>query len=55
MGEGLKIMGIDEGLKIMGIKYLYLKVETRLLFAPPYENFWLRAWLEAHSVAELMF
>jgi len=35
MGEGLKIMGIDEGLKIMGIKYLYLKVETRLLFAPP--------------------
>jgi len=26
---------MDEGLKIMSIKSLYLKVETRLLFAPP--------------------
>jgi len=34
---------MDEGLKIKGIKYF--NVETRLLFAPSYQNFWLRACL----------
>jgi len=33
---------MDEDLKRRGIKYM--NVETRLLFAHPYQNFWLRAW-----------
>jgi len=32
-----------DALKTRGIKYSH--VETWLLFAPPYQNFWLRAWL----------
>jgi len=33
---------VDDALKTKGI--IYLNVETSLLFAPPYQNFWLRAW-----------
>ena len=37
---------MDVALKTRGI--IYLNVETWLLFAPPYQNFWLRAypWLK---------
>jgi len=33
---------MDNALKTRGITYL--NAETWLLFAPPYQNFWLRAW-----------
>jgi len=33
---------VDDALKTRGI--IYLNVETSLLFATPYQNFWLRAW-----------
>jgi len=33
--------------KTRGIKYL--NVETWILFAPPYQNFWLRAWKRAYD------
>jgi len=32
-----------DALKTRDIKYSH--VEAWLLFAPPYQNFWLRAWL----------
>jgi len=32
---------VDDALKTRG--NIYLNVETSLLFAPPYQNFWLRA------------
>jgi len=34
---------MDDALKTRVTKYF--NVETWLLFAPPYLNFWLRAWL----------
>jgi len=38
---------MDDTLKTRGI--IYLNVVTWLLFAPPYQNFWLRAcWLWSH-------
>jgi len=33
---------VEDALKTRGI--IYLNVETSSLFAPPCQNFWLRAW-----------
>jgi len=41
---------MDDALKTRGI--IYLNVETWLLFATPYQNFWLRACL-AHFISSL--
>jgi len=38
---------VDDALKTRGIKYL--NIGTWLLFDPTYQNFSLRAWLQAHS------
>ena len=38
---------VDDALKTRGIKYL--NIGTWLLFASTYQNFSLRAWLQAHS------
>jgi len=38
---------VDDALKTRG--NIYLNVETSLLFVPPYQNFWLRAWFTLGS------
>ena len=40
---------MDDALKTRGI--IYLNVETWLLFSPPYQNLWLRAWADTMQKA----
>jgi len=38
---------VDDASKTRGI--IYLNVETSLLFGPPYQNFWLSAYVQGRT------
>jgi len=44
---------MDDALKTRDI--IYLNFETWLLFAPPYQNFWLHPWSESNILKTLIF